>query len=117
MKNLTQIEKRDVSQIVLKPHYILANRSRKYHIRLKLERNGRLVELKKYQEGDILYQLRYNIKKEFLKLYVYSIIKEEDILVAKKTDEYKICNINDIYFIPICESIKSEIFNFYRKHQ
>lgn len=119
MESATKISQKDldVSEIVLKPHYIVAKRSRKYHIRLNLERNGEIISLRKYQKGDNLYQLRYNIRKDFLKLYVYTIIMEEDKLVAQKEEEYKISCINDIYLLPICEKVKSETFKFYRKHQ
>ena len=61
-------------EICFSKNYIYAVNQKNYSIQLYLEREKEIISLNSYKEGDILYQLKYNMKKNTFRVYVYKII-------------------------------------------
>lgn len=78
-----------------------------------LEREKEIISLNSYKEGDILYQLKYNMKK---RVYVYKIILNNKEYKAEIIGEYLIYYINDIYKLHFSEEMKERINSFYISH-
>lgn len=83
---------------------------------IKVERQGRLIKTQDYAEGDLLYLLKYNKKKNNLKIHVYKIVIENNQYVAEKLEEYKLCLVNEIYRLKLSEELQDEIRSFFVKH-
>ena len=90
-------------------NYFNVNRYEGFSTSVYLEREGKLVKINDYQEGDLIYILRSSLKKKYIDINVYEIILEDnqykEIEIQNKTIYY----INEIYKLNCSEELKEKI--------
>ena len=111
-------EKQYICQDVYFYHNSIRANAQKNHIKyVKVERDRKLIQIKDYQEGDVLYILDYNDKSKIIKVNVYNIEKVEGVYTAKKESENTIWYINEIFRSKFSEEMKDVIWKFYVKYR
>lgn len=83
---------------------------------LKLEREGNLIRVEDYQEGDYLYILRYNINKRYIEITKCKIIFEDNEYDVDYIDKQRVYYINEIYKMDFSENLKDEIWKLLIKN-
>lgn len=94
-------------------NWIGVNRYKDYHTEVKLEKNGKLINLQDYQEGDYLYILRYNISNRYVEITVYEIVLEDNQYEACDIDKKRVYYINEIYRLDFSEELKDAIWQLF----
>lgn len=80
-----------------------------YHIEVKLERDGNLIDIKNYQEGDCIYVLSYNKSNKYINIIEYKIMLQDNKYSAQKIREERVYYINEIYQLKFSEQLQEEI--------
>lgn len=88
-------------------------RKENYYTCAKVEREGKLINIRDYKVGDLLYLLKYNKKKRYLKVEVYEIVKKNNKYTIEQKNKCIIWYINEIYQTHFSEELKEEIRKFY----
>lgn len=80
-----------------------------YHTEVKLERDGDLIDIKNYQEGDCIYVLSYNKSNKYINIIEYKIMLQDNKYSAQKIREERVYYINEIYQLKFSEQLQEEI--------
>lgn len=90
-------------------NYINVNRYEGFSTSVYLEREGKLIKINDYQEGDFIYVLRYNFNKKYIDINVYEIILEDNKYRELEIQNETIYYINQIYKFNCSEDLKEKI--------
>lgn len=98
-------------------NWIGVNRYENYHTDVKLERNGKLINLQDYQEGDYLYILRYNISNQYIEITVNKIVLEDNQYEVCDIEKQRVYYVNEIYKLNFSEELKYAIWRFFTSNR
>lgn len=117
VKDSRKKEEQDACKEVFFYHNYIRVVSEKHHKKyIKVERNGKLIQIKDYKEGDILYVLDYYLNNKFLKVKVYNIEKKDESYIAQKESENIIWYINEIFRSNFSKEMQEVIWKIYMKY-
>lgn len=87
---------------------------RNCYTNIRVERNGNKINPTNYKEGDTLYVLRYDSKRNWLEVNAYEITKKDDEYAIKEIHKHKITYINEIYTCKFSEWLQEDILNLFK---
>ena len=94
-------------------HWINPKRSKDYSVEVKLERDGKLINIQDYQEGDFIYLLKHNNTSKHIQVAIYKIINEDGNYEAEEIEQNQIYYINQIYRLDISAELQEAIREFF----
>lgn len=112
-KEIKNTEMKENKEVHFYKDWIGVNKYKNYHTEVKLERNGKLIKLQNYQEGDYLYILRYNISNRYIEIIVNEIILEDNQYEVRDIEKQRVYCVNEIYKLDFSEELKNEIWEFF----
>lgn len=109
-------ESKKEQQVKFYPNYIKVKRINNHITSIKVVRNERIISIKDYKEGDMLYVFECGKKHKCTKIKGYRIKKENGKYVAEEESENVIWYINEIFKCNFPEELKDSIWKFYIKN-
>lgn len=84
-----------------------------FNTKTLLVREGKLININDYQEGDYLYVLRYNIRKKYVETKVYEIIFMNNYYKVQEVDKQITYYVNEVYKLNFSEEVLDVIWKIH----
>lgn len=96
-------------EVFFSKNWINVKHPKGYYTEVKLLRNGNLIDIKNYQEGDCIYVLSYNKSNKYINIIEYKIMLQDNKYSAQKIRKEIVYYINEIYQLKFSEQLQEEI--------
>lgn len=92
---------------------IRAKQIKNYYMNIRLVRDGKIINLKEYKEGDFIYLLKFHKILRFFEIEEYEIIKYGEMFDVREINFYRVYYLNDIFRLHFPEELEEEIRKFF----